>query len=80
MRNISVAIATEMFRIPMNLAEGEGFEPPDALTSPAFKAGAFGRSANPPGWGSFCPVTAMVLGGSASLVRPNSPHLIIPTH
>lgn len=31
------------------LAEGEGFEPPDAFASLAFKASAFGRSANPPG-------------------------------
>ena len=35
---------TQLFRT----AEGEGFEPPDALTSSAFKADAFGRSANPP--------------------------------
>ena len=30
-------------------AEGEGFEPPDAFASLAFKASAIGRSANPPG-------------------------------
>lgn len=33
------------------LAEVEGFEPPDGFPSPAFKAGAFGRSATLPyGW------------------------------
>ena len=32
-----------------SLAEGEGFEPPDAFASLAFKASAIGRSANPPG-------------------------------
>lgn len=31
-----------------NLAEGQGFEPWDALTSPVFKTGAFNHSATPP--------------------------------
>jgi hypothetical protein len=30
------------------MAEGEGFEPPEACTSPVFKTGAFNRSAIPP--------------------------------
>ena len=30
-------------------AEGEGFEPPVAFTTPVFKTGAIGRSAIPPG-------------------------------
>ncbi len=34
----------------ISLAEAEGFEPPDGCPSPAFKAGAFGRSATLP-WG-----------------------------
>ena len=30
------------------MAEGQGFEPWDALTSPVFKTGAFDHSATPP--------------------------------
>ena len=33
---------------PLNLAEGEGFEPPEAFTSTVFKTAAFDRSANLP--------------------------------
>ena len=33
---------------PLDLAEGEGFEPPEAFTSTVFKTAAFDRSANLP--------------------------------
>ena len=32
------------------MAEGQGFEPWEALTSPVFKTGAFNHSATPPEW------------------------------
>jgi hypothetical protein len=41
------------------MAEGQGFEPWDALTSPVFKTGAFNRSATPPkGWDYTLPASA----------------------
>jgi hypothetical protein len=32
------------------MAEGEGFEPPEAFASTVFKTAAFGHSATPPHW------------------------------
>lgn len=51
LENPTGRLATSWGSNMMSMAEVEGFEPPDGFPSPAFKAGAFGRSATLPyGW------------------------------
>ena len=49
-----------------NLAEGEGFEPPEAFASTVFKTAAFDHSATPPVWGWF-----QSIGRAGGIRTPN---------
>ena len=46
--NYGSSTQPNLFALWRSLAEGEGFEPPNACTSPVFKTGAINHSANPP--------------------------------
>ena len=50
---VSSIIELSCCQFSRNLAEGEGFEPPEACASTVFKTAAFDHSATPPVWGWF---------------------------
>ena len=64
------------------MAEGEGFEPPDAFTSPVFKTGAIDHSANLPNCSAEFGGTIYLcfpIKNSASVPGPECVPMTLPT-